>query len=135
MFSISEEFKHDLEVAKQWRLPWWGVLCISVVIAPIVFLLNHLGRLDLALPILGSVTAIGFVVVLKWRLRQQAWFWITIVLVAAAHVPLIMSISWTTKWVPWPVTAGIASLDFCLILVLLLLVGQFMNSREASKRG
>jgi hypothetical protein len=134
MSSIIREFKRDLEVVKKWRIPWWGMLCLSVVIAPIVFFLNHVGRLDLALPILGSLTAIGLVVVLKWRLRQRAWFWITIVFVAAAHVPLIMSNFWTTNWVPWPVTGAIASLDFCFMLGLLLLVELFMDLRESSKR-
>jgi hypothetical protein len=135
MSEINEEFKNDLEVAKSLRLPWWGVLCWICGIAPIVFLLNHFDRLDLALPILGSAATLGLVVVLKWRLRRRTWFWIVLGDVAALHVPLIMSIPWTTNWVPWVLTAGIASVDFCVILLTLLLVERFMGLRETSKHG
>jgi hypothetical protein len=91
------------------------------------WLFDRLGRLDLALPILNRIGVLGFVLVLKWRLSRRVWFWITMTIVVALHVLLILSISWTTKWVPASAFAGAASLDLIVILAILSVVGKFME--------
>lgn len=133
--TLRKLFEIDLNRAKAVQLPWSGVLCWMGLIAPGVFWLNHRNRLDLALPVLGSVATIGFLVFIKWRLRRHAWFWAAILIIAALHVLLISLISWTTKWVPWVISGGIASVDFCfMLLVLSALENQLLGEMHESKK-
>ena len=52
------------------------------------------------MPIWNSVAVLGLMFVLKWRLRPHAWFWITMAVIAALHVPLILFVPWGTTWSP-----------------------------------
>jgi hypothetical protein len=122
---LALNFKKDLKAAQRVRLPWWGVWCCMIPALPIVLLLGRHGRLNLALPILGTVATFGVLIVLKWRLRASTWFWVTILIMAAIHIPLIWCISWTTRWVFPLLSAGIASTDFCIMLAILLVVEEF----------
>jgi hypothetical protein len=48
----------------------------------------------------------------KSKLRRQAWFWIAMTVSAALHVPLILFVPWTARWVPaLAITVG-ATADF-----------------------
>jgi hypothetical protein len=82
-------------------------------------LLKHYGLLYLYRPIWNGAAVFGFLFFLKWRLRRHAWFWITMVAVITLHVLLILFVPWTNKWVPALVTAGVDSLDICLVFWIL----------------
>src|SRR5271155_655164 len=116
---IIQDIKNDVRQAKTIRIPWWGMLCWMAACGLIELLLLRLGRFDLGLPALNSIAVVGFTIALKWNLRRHAWFWITMTVIAALHVPLILFISWGTRWVPALAIAAIDSLDFCLILWIL----------------
>jgi hypothetical protein len=120
--SVIRDIKDDI--------PWWGVLCGIVGSALWCWLFDHFGRFDLALPTINGIGVFGFVLVLKWQLRQRVWFWITMTIVVALHVLLILSIPWTTKWVPAPAYAGAASLDLTAILVILSVVRKFAEESK-----
>ena len=68
---------------------------------------------------------------LKWKLRRQTWFWIAITVSAALHVPLILFVPWTTRWVPALAVMVGAMADFFLILWILLVVEKFMEGSIA----
>ena len=127
---LAKDLKKDIKVAKKIRLPWWGVLCGIIGSALSAWLFDHFGRLDLALPTLDSVGVLGFVLVLKWQLSRRVWFWITMAIVVALHVLLILSIPWTTKWVPASAIAGIAALDLIVILAILSVVAKFAEESK-----
>jgi hypothetical protein len=129
---IKSEIKDDIRAAKKIRLPWWGLLCLFAGGIPIVWLFDHFGRIDIALPAFNIVGAFGFVIYLKWKLRRNAWFWITIAIIAALHVPLILFAPWPTRWVPASVFAGIASLDICVMLLIIAVVGKFAERSQIS---
>jgi hypothetical protein len=128
--SIAGDVKSDIKAAKKIRLPWWAVLCLLVFGMPLPWLFDHFGRLNLMLPIWNSVAVLGLMFVLKWRLRRRAWFWITMTVIVALHVPLILFVPWGTKWVPALAIAAIDSLDFCLILWILSFVGNLTGGSE-----
>ena len=90
-----DDYKSEINAAKQIRLAGWRLVCWMVICAMIIRPLGHSGRLDLALPILNSIAVIGVVVALNWKMRRRVWFWIAITIIAALHVPLIMFIPWT----------------------------------------
>lgn len=132
--SIANEVKSDIKAAKKMRLPWWAVLCLLVFGMPLPWLFDHFGRLNLMLPMWNSVAVLGFMLALKWKLRRHAWFWITMTVIAVLHVPLILFVPWGTRWVPALAIAAIDSLDFCLILWILSVVGRFMGEQKAAER-
>jgi hypothetical protein len=123
----------DIKAAKQLRLPWWGMLCWMIGCALGAWLFDHLGRLDLALPTLNGTAVLGFAIAVKWKLRRHAWFWLTMTAIAALHVPLLMFVPWTTKWVPALVIAAIDSVDFCAILAILIAVGKLAGGPKTLK--
>jgi hypothetical protein len=130
---LPTDIKGDIKAAKRIRLPWWALLCLGIGSFLAAWLFDHLGRLDLVLPALNSVFVLGFAVAVKWRLRRLAWFWITMIIIAALHVPSILLVPWTAKWVPAVTIAIIDSTDFCAILFVLAVVGRFMDGLKGSE--
>jgi hypothetical protein len=116
---------------KKMRLPWWGVLCVIFGTIPLLFLFDHFGRFDLVLPALNSVFVLGFTVAVKWKLRRHAWFWGTVAILAALHIPLILFVPWTTKWVPALLIAAIDSADLIVMFAILSVVAKFMEGSNA----
>ncbi len=124
---IGKDIRADIKAAKKIRLPWWGVLCLIVGSVPIYWLFDHFEKFDIALPTLVSIGLLGFVIVVKWKLRRHAWFWGTMIALAALHAPLILLVPWTTKWVPAIVTAAIGSGDVILMIAIIDVVGKLME--------
>jgi uncharacterized membrane protein (DUF485 family) len=130
MPGVVVDFKQNVKAARQVRLPWWVLLCMFIAATLSAALFDHFGRLYLMLPVLNCIVTLGFLIAVKWNLRQHAWFWITMIVMAALHVPLILYIPWTTKWVPALAIGAIDSVDFCVILALLTVVRDFMEVRN-----
>lgn len=107
------------------RLPWWGVLCIILGGLPVMYLLDHSGNMNLARPVLYSAGMVGIAIAMRWNLRRHAWFWATMIVIVALHVPLILFVPWTTKWVPAIVIIPIGIADLYAILAILSVVGKF----------
>jgi hypothetical protein len=120
----------DISAAKKIRLPRWGVLCVIAGGASSYWLFDHFGRLDLGLPTLNSIGVLGFAIAVKWELRRSTWFWIMMSIIAALHVPLILFVPWTTKWVPALAIAAIDSADLVVILAILSAVGNLVERPE-----
>jgi hypothetical protein len=131
---IANDIKGDIKAAKKIRLPWWGLLCLGTVSLPIYWLFDHFGRLNMALPTLNCIVVLGFVIAVKRKLRWHAWFWGTMAILAALHVPLILFVPWTTKWVPALAIAAIDSGDLIVMLAILAVVGRFMEGPKAAER-
>lgn len=127
---VIQDIKNDIKDAKKVRLPWWALLCLAIGSLPIYWFFYHFGRFDLALPMLNSIFVFGFLIALKRKLWPHTWFWVTLIVVAALHVPLILFISWGSRWVPALAIAGINSLDFCLILWTLAVVGDLIAKQK-----
>src|SRR5579862_3742378 len=109
------------------QLSWRGVLGVMVGSAPLLWLFFHFGRSDLALPALCSMGMLGLVITIKWKLRRQVWFWITMIVIAALHVLLVLSVHWTTKWVPAVVITPFGIADCYAMLAILSAVEKFVR--------
>jgi hypothetical protein len=90
-------------------------LALAAVVFPIVPLLDHLGRPELRYPVIAALGAIGFAIRGNWDLRNRLWFWITMTVIAALHVPLILLVPWKAGWVPAPVTMAFCIVDLAII--------------------
>ena len=124
---IKMDFKNDMKAAMKMRLPWWGVLSWMVACAIMAFPLIEIGRFDLVMPTVMSIAVLGVTIAVKWKLRRCAWFWITMAFCAALHVPLILFVPWTTKWVPAPAIAAVSSADLIVMLMVIDVVYRFME--------
>jgi hypothetical protein len=131
--SLVNDVRSDIKAAKKLRLPWWGVLCGIVGSFLCAWLFDSLGKLELVLPALNSIAVLGFMLVLKRKLWPYAWLWSTMSVLAALHVPLVLFVPWTTRWVPALEIAVIDSADFCLILWILVVVGKLVGGPKASE--
>ncbi len=132
--ALANDVRSDIQAAKKLRLPWWGVLCLIIGSFLCAWLFDNFGKLELVVPILNSILVLGFMLVLKRKLWRNAWFWGTMVVIAALHVPLILFVPWTTRWVPALAIAVIDSVDFCLILWILAVVGKFMGEPKGTEK-
>ena len=74
---------------------------------------------------------LAFAIAVKWKLRRYVWFWGTMTILAALHVPLVLFVPWTTKWVPALAIAAIDSADLIVMLAILSFVGKFMEGSNA----
>lgn len=115
------------------RLPWWGVLCVIFGTILLALLFVYFGRFDLARPSLISVAMVAIAIALRWKLTGHAWFWITVTFLAALHLPLILFVTWTTKWIPAFVIAPFGIADLYAMLWVLCVVGKFMEGRGSLK--
>lgn len=75
---------------------------------------------------------VAIVIALRWKLRRHGWFWITMTFLAALHLPLILFVSWTTRWVPAAVIIPIGMADLYVMLWILSVVGKIMEGLDQS---
>jgi len=132
---LANEIKDDIKVARKIRLPWWALLCLGIGSFLAAWLFDHLRRFDLVLPTLNGVFVLGFTVGVKWKLRRHLWLWSTMTILAALHVPLILFVPWTTKWVPAIAIALIDSADLIAMLAILTVVEKFIKGHENRAEG
>jgi hypothetical protein len=130
---IIQDIKNDIREAKTIRIPWWGMLCWMAACGLIELLLLRVGRFDLGLPALNSIAVVGYTIALKRKLGRQVWFWITMAVLAALHVPLVLFVHWTTMWVPALAIAAIDSGDLILMLAILAVVGKLVDGPKAAE--
>jgi hypothetical protein len=115
---------------RKMRLPWWGVLCVIFGAILLELIFAYFGRSNLARPSVISVAMVALAIVMRWKLRRHVWFWITVTFLAALHVPLILFIPWTTKWIPAAAIIPIGVADLYVMLWVLSVVGRFMERRK-----
>jgi hypothetical protein len=104
----------------------WGVAA-ALAMAVLLPLLDHIGRIELAIPAIAGTGTIGAVIKVNWELRGRVWFWVTMAIITALHVLLILYVPWHEGWVPAPVTLGFCLVDLLIILGILNLIGRLFK--------
>lgn len=133
--SQMNELKREIHEAKKLRLSWRTQLLIILIGTPTFFLyLVYGGRIELVWPSMLTVIVLGVVIRFKWKLRKQAWFWVTMAVIAVLHFLWVLFVPWTTKWIPVFVYTGLATVDFVLILWILLVVERLIGGPKAAER-
>jgi hypothetical protein len=93
----------------------------------------YFGRFDPARPSLISAGMVAIAIALRRKLRRHVWLWITMIFLATLHLPLILFIPWTTKWIPAVVITPFGIADWYVMLWVLSVVGKFMERPKASE--
>jgi hypothetical protein len=118
---------------RQMRLSWKGGLCVFFGTILLALTFVSIGKFDLARPTMVSVAMISLAITMRWKLRTHGWFWITLIILAVLHLPLILFIPWTTKWIPAVLIAPIGIADLYLMLWVLSVVGKFMGEQKTTE--
>lgn len=116
------------------RLSWKGGLCIFFGTILLALLFVSIERFDLARPTMVSVAMVSLAITMRWKLRTRGWFWITMTILAVLHLPLILFVPWTTKWIPAVVIAPVGIADLYAMLWVLSVVGKFMEDPKTAER-
>ncbi|MFZ0137870.1 MAG: hypothetical protein WAK89_12465 [Candidatus Sulfotelmatobacter sp.] len=119
---------------KKMHLPGGGGLCVIFGTVLLGLLFVYFGRFDLARSALVSVAMVALAIAMRWKLRRHVWFWVTMTFLAALHLPLILFVPWTTKWVPAIVIIPIGTADLYAMLAIVSVVGKIRGRAETSKR-
>jgi uncharacterized membrane protein YjgN (DUF898 family) len=117
---------------KQMRLSWRGVIGVMLGTAVLAFVFISLRRFDLARPAMVSIAMVGLAIVMRSELHKHVWFWIAMTLLAVLHLPLILFIPWTTKWIPAIFIAPIGIADLYAMLWVISVVRKSMGELTAS---
>jgi hypothetical protein len=119
---------------RKMRLPWWGVLGVILGALVLLILFDHFGKLTLARPTMTSAAMVIIAIAMRWKLKGHGWFWITMIVLAALHVPLVLLVPWTTRWVPAFVIIPIGMADLYIMLWVVSVVGKFMGEPKTAER-
>jgi hypothetical protein len=109
---------------KQMRLSGRGILYVMLGTAVLAFLFISFGRFELARPTMVSVAMVGLAITMRWKLRKHVWFWITMTILAALHLPLILFVPWTTRWIPAILIAPVGIADLYAMLWVISVVAK-----------
>ncbi len=109
---------------------WLLAISAAVFTSPLFFFFDQQGR-----PGTGRaawVCALVFVTVMKvrWELKSRPWFWITIAVLLVLHVPLIVLVPWTSRWIPAVGIVPLGVLDIAIILGCIALVERLMKRSD-----
>jgi hypothetical protein len=120
---------------RKMRLSWRGILCVMFGTLLLALPFVYFRRFDLARPSIMSALMVAIAIALRWKLRRYVWFWATMTLLAALHLPLILFVPWTTRWIPAVVIAPVGIADLYAMLWVLSVVGRFMEEPKPSNDG
>jgi hypothetical protein len=96
------------KAANKITLLW--VVAAVVLTFPLFLLFYYLGQSGNGRAAWFSSLTIILAVRVRWELSRYRWFWATIAAIVVLHVPLILFVPWTAKWIP-----SFLILPFCVI--------------------
>lgn len=112
----------------------WYVV-IVVVAFPLLPLFDHLGRPEFGRPAGFALMLMLIVVKVCRDLRGRLWFWITIVGIAALHVPLVMLTAQWLSRMPFRSVLFLGIVDCLAILAVVGLIERLVGTKDASVPG
>ena len=108
-------------------------LIITAFLAPVFVLFVYFGDADMGLTAMIVLGMIMCAIKIRWNLRNHVWFWATIILILALHVPLLLIIRWPQGKIPtiaYTMPLGIA--DFFVVLGALGLAEKLFSKDSSS---
>jgi len=107
----------------------WYV-AIGVAVLPLMPLLHYLGRPELERPAPIALAMILVAIKVCRDIRDRMWFWVTIVGVAALHVPLVMYTAQRLSGISFRAIVYLGIADCLAILAVISLVERLVGSND-----
>jgi len=89
---------------------------LAIAVFPLGLLAEHFVRPGSGLPASLCAAVIVAAIWWRWDLRDRPWFWGTVIAIVALHIPLILFVHWTTRWIPAAISNPFCIVDGLLIL-------------------
>jgi hypothetical protein len=105
-----------------------GVI-IAAILAPVYLVFYLLGKEEMGRSVFIVLGMTMLAIRVRWDLRHRVWFWAVIVLVLAAHIPLLFFVHWPEGyrgWLPAIGTLPIGLADVLIILGVVYFVEKFI---------
>jgi hypothetical protein len=117
---------------RQGRADWSGTI-IGALLIPVFLLFVYLGKAELGFTACIVLGMIALAVKLRWKFRKHAWFWVTIALILALHIPLLSIVRWPQTNIPTRVIAlPLGITDFLLISGAISLAAKMFSKGHSS---
>jgi hypothetical protein len=107
-------------------------LVIAVVTFPLVPLLDRVGRPEMEWPAYLALSMILLAIKVCRDIRGRWWFWVTIVAVAALHVPLLIHTAKRLSGISVRGMLVLGILDILIILAVISLVERLVGTKDSS---
>lgn len=107
-------------------------LVIVIVASSFGLLFDHLGRPELERPAAFALGMMLLAVKVCRDVRGRPWFWITIVAIAALHVPLLMLTAPRLRGAPFAEMLSLAILDGVVIITVVRVIERLICSKNGS---
>jgi hypothetical protein len=78
----------------------WSGTIIGIAMWPILLFFIFIGKGELGFTACIVLGLSIYAVRLRWELRKHVWFWATIILIVALHIPLLFVVRWPETNVP-----------------------------------
>jgi hypothetical protein len=111
---------------------WTGTI-IGALVSPVLFLFAYFGKLEMGFTVSIVLLVAIIAIKLRWNLRRHAWFWGTIALILALHIPFLSLVQWPQTNVPTLVFAiPLGIIDFFLISGAISLAEKLFSKGDSS---
>jgi hypothetical protein len=113
----------------------WAIT-VAVLTSPLFFLFDSFGKPGNGRAAWFSAMTILIAMNVRWELRKHIWFWLTMLCIVVEHVPLVLFVPWTSRWIPAVGILPIVVVDIALIFGCLYLVEKWKspNHLEAANQ-
>ena len=111
----------------------WTGLIVAACLSPVFFAFVYLGKPELGFTVAIVLGMATIAIKSRWKLSRYSWFWATIALVAAIHIPFLFLVHWPTTNVPtiaYSMPFGVA--DFLLISGAISLAEKLFSKNNVS---
>ncbi len=127
--------KPDEEKAerKKQLTTWLWSMAAVVLTSPFFFLFNSVGKSGTGRAAWLSAVAILLAMKVRWELRNYLWFWLTMACIVGAHIPLVLLVPWTSRWIPAIGLLPIVVADIAVIFGCLHLIEKWRSPNSGSK--
>ena len=105
----------------------WG-LYVGICTSPLYIVFACLGDPKRGFTAWISAMIVSAVVMLFWGLRKRAWFWATVGVIVAYHVPVVVLIPWPFGRLNYIQMLPIALPDLCLAYGIIRLVERVIGT-------
>ena len=94
----------------------WSGTIIGLAVVPVFLVFVHLGRPDMGLTVTIALAMFLLAIKFHWKWRKRTWFWPTLAVVLACHIPLFFMIRWPHTRGPMILyTKPLGILDFFIV--------------------